>query len=255
MNKRTFLRNFGIMGLAAPFYTLLQSCQSKQKLTVNTIKDQNAPSPTAATSAGPWQAVLPPLGYAFDALQPHIDRLTMEIHHGKHHAAYVNNLNKALADKPHQEKDLLALLSNLSKEDAPALRNNGGGHFNHTLFWQILNPQDRAAQPQGKLLEAIKASFGSTENLVKSLKDAAMGRFGSGWAWLSQGADGKLFVSSTPNQDNPLMKKLVDKPGTPILGIDVWEHAYYLNYQNKRVDYVNAFFEVVNWRVVESLMI
>lgn len=190
---------------------------------------------------------LPALAYATDALEPHIDKLTMEIHHGKHHQAYVTNLNKALEGKPEANANLDDIIKNISKYPA-AVRNNGGGHYNHSLFWTVLGP-NKGGEPTGDLAKAIKETFGSFADLKTKLADAGATRFGSGWAWLSVGADGKLFVSSTPNQDNPLMD-IAEQKGTPIFGIDVWEHAYYLKYQNKRPDYLAAIWNVVNWDAV-----
>ncbi|MBL7814724.1 MAG: superoxide dismutase [Saprospiraceae bacterium] len=188
---------------------------------------------------------LPALSYATTALEPHVDAKTMEIHHGKHHAAYVTNLNAAVtADANAQGKSLEELIANISKF-APAIRNNGGGHWNHSMFWQIMGPNG-GGEPKGEIGAAITNTFGSLDNFKKEFSQAGMTRFGSGWAWLSVGADKKLFISSTPNQDNPLMD-IADKKGTPVLGLDVWEHAYYLHYQNRRADYVAAFFNVINW--------
>ncbi|WP_374166285.1 superoxide dismutase [Arcticibacter sp. MXS-1] len=190
---------------------------------------------------------LPALPYASDALEPHIDKATMEIHHGKHHQAYVDNLNKALAGTDAENKSLEEILANVSSY-APAVRNNGGGHYNHSLFWSILSANG-GGEPTGELAEAINEAFGSFEEFKKKFSDAGATRFGSGWAWLSKDASGKLQVSSTPNQDNPLMD-VADVKGTPLLGMDVWEHAYYLKYQNKRADYIAAFWNVVNWDAV-----
>ncbi|HEY8387361.1 MAG TPA: superoxide dismutase [Parasegetibacter sp.] len=189
---------------------------------------------------------LPPLPYAHEALEPHIDATTMQIHHGKHHQAYVDNLNKAVAGTEHENKSLEELVANAGAI-SPAVRNNGGGHWNHTFFWESLTPQ-AGGTPSGKLADAINAAFGSLEGLKEKMNNAGMTRFGSGWAWLIV-KDGKLEVSSTPNQDNPLMD-VAEIKGTPILGVDVWEHAYYLKYQNKRADYLNAFWNVVNWNKV-----
>ena len=190
---------------------------------------------------------LPALAYATDALEPHIDKATMEIHHGKHHQAYVTNLNKALEGKPEANNSIEDIVKNISKYPA-AVRNNGGGHFNHTLFWTVLGP-NKGGEPTGELAKAINETFGSFADFKTKIQDAGATRFGSGWAWLSVGADGKLFVSSTPNQDNPLMD-IAEQKGTPIFGIDVWEHAYYLKYQNKRPDYLAAIWSVVNWDAV-----
>lgn len=190
---------------------------------------------------------LPALPYASDALEPHIDKATMEIHHGKHHQAYVDNLNKALAGTDAESKSIEEILANVSSY-APAVRNNGGGHYNHSLFWTVLSPNG-GGEPTGELADAINEAFGSFEEFKKKFSEAGATRFGSGWAWLLIGADGKLQVSSTPNQDNPLMD-VAEVKGTPILGMDVWEHAYYLKYQNKRPDYIAAFWNVVDWNAV-----
>ncbi len=188
---------------------------------------------------------LPTLPYATDALEPHIDKQTMEIHHGKHHQAYVDNLNKAVAGTEHENKKLEELIANAGKI-SPAVRNNGGGHWNHSFFWELLSGS--ASKPAGKLADDINATFGSLEALQEKINTAGATRFGSGWAWLIV-KDGKLEVSSTPNQDNPLMD-VAEVKGTPILGIDVWEHAYYLKYQNKRPDYLKAIWNVINWKKV-----
>jgi len=190
--------------------------------------------------------VLPALQYAFDALEPHIDAQTMQIHHDKHHQAYVDNLNKALAGTDDLEKTLEELMENISSYPA-AVRNNGGGHYNHTLFWTVLGP-NAGGEPTGKLAEAINEAFGSFDALKEKMSTAGATRFGSGWAWLLVN-DRKLYVSSTPNQDNPLMD-IAEVKGHPILGIDVWEHAYYLKYQNKRPDYLKAIWNVINWDAV-----
>ncbi len=196
---------------------------------------------------------LDPLPYALDALAPHIDAKTMEIHHGKHHAAYIKNLNEALAkDAKLAEKslaDLVADLPSISDEAArTTIRNNGGGHWNHDFFWKILTPADKSGKPSADLAKAIDEAFGSYDEFKNAFGAAAAKRFGSGWAWLIS-QNGKLKIVSTANQDNPLMKGIVPDSdlGTPILGLDVWEHAYYLNYQNKRPDYVAAWWNVVNW--------
>ncbi|GAA4187190.1 MULTISPECIES: superoxide dismutase [Sphingobacterium] len=187
------------------------------------------------------------LPYAADALEPHIDKTTMEIHHDRHHQAYVDNLNKAIAGTDAENLSLLDIIKNVSKYSA-AVRNNGGGHFNHSLFWKVLGPNAGGA-PTGELADAINATFGSFDELKKQLQAAGATRFGSGWAWLIVGADGKLAVTSTPNQDNPLMD-VAEVKGTPVLGIDVWEHAYYLKFQNKRPAYLEEIFNVINWDAV-----
>ncbi|HOW98766.1 MAG TPA: superoxide dismutase [Kiritimatiellia bacterium] len=200
---------------------------------------------------------LPKLPYAFDALEPHVDARTMEIHHGKHHAAYVHNLNAALEKHPElQGRSLESLLADLSKvpEDIrTAVRNNGGGHWNHSLFWQWMAPKS-PGKPVGAVAKAIDAAFGGFDAFKEQFGKAAVGRFGSGWAWLCV-KDGQLCVCSSPNQDNPTMKGVADCVGAPVLGLDVWEHAYYLKYQNRRADYIAAWWNVVNWEKVESLYV
>ena len=191
---------------------------------------------------------LPALPYAHDALEPHIDALTMQIHHGKHHQAYVDNLNKAIAGTPNENKSLEELVK-AAGTISPAVRNNGGGHWNHSFFWEILAP-NAGGKPSGKLAAAIDAAFGSFDEFKTKFSAAGATRFGSGWAWLIV-KDGKLEVSSTPNQDNPLMD-VAEVKGTPILGVDVWEHAYYLKYQNNRPDYLAAIWNVINWKKVEE---
>lgn len=186
---------------------------------------------------------LPALPYAYNALEPHFDAKTMEIHHSKHHQAYTTNLNNAIAGTALEGQDIVSICKNISAAPMP-VRNNGGGYYNHNLFWTILSPTGGGA-PTGELAAAIDAAFGSLDNLKTEFNQAATTRFGSGWAWLSV-VDGKLKVSSTPNQDNPLMD-VADVKGTPIMGLDVWEHAYYLHYQNRRPDYINAFWNVINW--------
>ena len=187
---------------------------------------------------------LPALPYAHDALEPHIDKLTMQIHHGKHHQAYVDNLNKAIAGTPNENKTLEELVK-AAGTISPAVRNNGGGHWNHSFFWESLRAPGGSAAPSGKLGDAINQAFGSFDEFKTKFSAAGVGRFGSGWVWLIE-KDGKLDISSTPNQDNPLMD-VAEIKGNPILGVDVWEHAYYLKYQNKRPDYLLAIWNVVNW--------
>ena len=191
---------------------------------------------------------LPKLNYAYDALEPTIDARTMEIHHSKHHQAYVDNLNNAIAGTDLEGKSLEEIQK--IGTDKPAVRNNGGGHFNHSLFWELLTPGG-SKEPVGNVKAEIE-KIGGFEKFKEDFSNAAKTRFGSGWAWLVKNADGSVVVSSTPNQDNPLMP-VADVQGTPILGLDVWEHAYYLNYQNRRPDYVSAFFDVINWDKVEEL--
>lgn len=186
---------------------------------------------------------LPALPYSFDALEPHIDARTMEIHHDRHHGGYVKKLNAAIEGTEAENLSLEDLMKNISKYPA-GVRNNGGGAFNHGLFWTVLSP--KKTTPNGKLLEAINSTFGSVDNLKGELNKAAASRFGSGWGWLIVTNEGKLAVCSTPNQDNPLMN-IAEVKGTPIFGVDVWEHAYYLKYQNKRPDYLDAVWEIINW--------
>jgi len=192
--------------------------------------------------------LLPELGFEYADLEPHIDARTMEIHHSKHHNGYTNNLNNALENVALTERPIEEILRNLDMNNA-ALRNNAGGYYNHCLFWEILNPKDKK-DLDGDLESAINSSFGSFENFKEGFSKAAATRFGSGWAWLCV-KDGKLEICSSANQDNPIMPS-IGCGGKPIMGIDVWEHAYYLNYQNRRVDYITAFFNVVNWRVVSE---
>ena len=192
---------------------------------------------------------LPKLDYAYTALEPHIDARTMEIHHSKHHQAYVTNLNAAIAGTENEGKSLEELLANVSKL-SPAVRNNGGGHYNHSLFWTILSPTG-GGEPTGAIGDAIKATFGSYDKFKEEFTKAATTRFGSGWAWLCVKADKALCVCSSPNQDNPLMD-ISECPGTPVLGLDVWEHAYYLHYQNRRPDYISAFYNLINWEEVNK---
>ncbi len=197
---------------------------------------------------------LPPLPYALDALEPHIDAKTMEIHHGKHHAAYVANLNKAIEGNAALEgktiEELITDLAAVPEGIRNAVRNNGGGHANHSLFWSILGPNSGGA-PTGDLAAAINSAFGSFDAFKEAFKSASLSRFGSGWAWLVVKPDGTLAVTSTPNQDNPIMGEAADCCGCPpLIGLDVWEHAYYLNYQNRRADYADAFWNVVNWDAV-----
>ena len=189
---------------------------------------------------------LPQLDYAYDALEPHIDARTMEIHHSKHHNGYTNNLNAAIEGTHFEGMSIEEILG--ACKDTPAVRNNGGGYWNHRLFWSVMSPNG-GGQPSGALGDAINAAYGSFEAFKDAFSKAAATRFGSGWAWLCV-TDGKVEVCSTPNQDNPLMAEGCG--GTPILGLDVWEHAYYLNYQNRRPDYINAFFSVINWDAVSA---
>lgn len=192
---------------------------------------------------------LPTLNYNLDALEPHIDARTMEIHHGKHHQAYVTNLNNAIAGTDAENASIEDICKNISKYPM-AVRNNGGGHYNHSMFWSILSPNG-GGQPKGTLAEAINKTFGNFEDFKTKFNAAATTRFGSGWAWLIKNVNGDLEICSTPNQDNPLMD-IADVKGFPIIGLDVWEHAYYLHYQNRRPDYINAWWNVVNWDEAEK---
>jgi Fe-Mn family superoxide dismutase len=256
MKKREFLKTSAVLLTSAVLGGLVIGCKPKGNLTKEEEKAKEDIAKIGEKATEKVVFTLPALGYGFDALLPAIDKMTMEIHHGKHHQGYVNNLNKAL-----ETNALLALptveaiCKAVGKEDKDlAVRNNAGGHFNHSLYWKIMAPKAQIQQnaPTGALLAAINSSFGSVENLKTKLIDAAATRFGSGWAWLSVDAQKKLFISSTANQDNPLMSKIVAEAGTPILGIDVWEHAYYLNYQNKRKDYLTAFFDILRWEQVNA---
>ena len=192
---------------------------------------------------------LPELGYAYDALEPHIDARTMEIHYSKHHNGYTTKLNGAVTGTDLEGKSIEDILANLDMSNG-AVRNNGGGFYNHSLFWSVMNPEDKGYLT-GDLRDAIETAFGSVDAFKDAFSKAAATQFGSGWAWLCVHADGTVSVCSTPNQDNPLMPGVTCE-GTPILGLDVWEHAYYLNYQNRRPDYINAFFNVINWNEVEK---
>lgn len=194
---------------------------------------------------------LPQLAYSYDALEPYLDKETMTIHHQKHHQAYVDNLNAALEKADNATTDLDLILQVISEEYSPAVRNNGGGHYNHSLFWEIISPTPKL-NPEGKLIEEINKRFGSLDDLKAEIKKAALSQFGSGWAWLYVKFNGSLAVTSTPNQDNPMMNVQTTNRGFPILGFDVWEHAYYLSYQNKRADYIDCLWNVLDWSAVEK---
>ena len=241
MVRRTFLRTVTLAGAGASLS--LTACSSG---TVSQRNDNTTKPDTKIMSY-----TLPALSYAFNALEPHIDARTMEIHHDKHHNAYVTNLNAALAKEPTfaAPECACALIADLSKVPEGirgTVRNNGGGHANHSFFWKLLAPGGAKA-PTGKLATAIETAFGGLNGLKEKFNAAAAGRFGSGWAWLVVKADGTLAVTSTPNQDSPLMRGIAEVEGRPVLGLDVWEHAYYLNYQNRRPDYIAAFWNLVNW--------
>lgn len=194
---------------------------------------------------------LPNLPYTYGALEPHFDTETMTIHHKRHHQAYIDNLNLAINGTEAEKKDLEDILRHVSQY-SPAIRNNGGGHYNHSLFWSILSPEGEKSLPSGTLETEIIKTFGNLENLKEQIKQAGLTQFGSGWAWLSIKYNGTLVVSATANQDNPLMDTNITSQGYPILGVDVWEHAYYLKYQNKRANYLDAFWSVLDWKAVEK---
>jgi Fe-Mn family superoxide dismutase len=224
MDRRKFLFSLGAMPILANVSKFNLFTNNKRRETMSKFE-------------------LPQLPYDFNALEPSIDARTMEIHHGKHHNGYVAKLNDAVAGTELEGKSLEELMANVSQHST-AVRNNGGGHYNHSLFWTIMGP-NKGGEPKGELAEAINSAFGSFDSFKEKFSNAAATRFGSGWAWLVV-SEGKLVVTSTPNQDNPLMD-LAEVKGTPILGIDVWEHAYYLNYQNRRPDYISDFWNVINW--------
>lgn len=228
MKRRNFLTLVGTSVIAAPVWSSVYA--------------------GSVSSDKAIDLVFPDLPYAFNALEPYIDAQTMEIHYSKHHKAYYNNFVTAIKGTPAEEMDLKALFGGISKQ-AVAIRNNGGGFYNHNLFWENMTPAKTT--PSAKLAAAINKSFGSMDKFKEEFGNAAKKQFGSGWAWLVAGNDGNLFVSSTPNQDNPLMD-VVEKKGTPLLCLDVWEHAYYLHYQNRRAEYVDNFWNIVNWDVVSK---
>ncbi|GAB4426803.1 MAG: hypothetical protein OHK0039_44920 [Bacteroidia bacterium] len=233
MDKRTFIKHMGLLagGVMALPSTAWASLRSR-----------------FSTQADAF--TLPDLPFDYQALEPHIDEQTMRIHHGKHHAAYVANLNKAVAGSRLEGLSIRRVL-NLLQPDELAIRNNGGGHANHSLFWKLLQPVV-GATPDPDLAQAIDRSFGSMDQLKTQLLQAGMDRFGSGWAWLAMSSQGTLFISSTPNQDSPLMSQVVPQPGYPLIGIDVWEHAYYLKYQNRRKDYLEAVWQLLNWSTINQ---
>ena len=222
------------------------ACQQPTQETENTSENQTKEPEVMKDQNGKY--TLPELSYAYDALEPNIDKMTMEIHHTKHHQGYVNNLNNAIAGTEMESVSLTDLFKNMSQYPV-AVRNNGGGHWNHSMFWTIMGPNG-GGEPSEKLLSAIESRFTSFEAFTEEFNKAAATRFGSGWAWLIVDANGELQVTSTPNQDNPLMD-VADVQGMPILGVDVWEHAYYLKYQNRRPEYVGNFWNVINWAEVE----
>jgi len=239
LSRRTILSGLVTAGAGAALLPL----PHRNGRAAGSIARQQA---TPATGSGPFS--LAPLPYDYAALEPHIDTQTMQIHHDKHHATYVTNLNNAIQGTEFEQlspEELIQQLDRLPEDKRTAVRNNGGGHVNHTMFWEIMGPNGGGA-PTGAVAAAVTAAFGDFNALKEAVNKAGAGRFGSGWAWVVVGAGGQLAVTSTPNQDNPLM----EGGGTPILGVDVWEHAYYLKYQNKRADYLTAWWNVVNWEVV-----
>lgn len=247
------------ISMIALTFALLQSCGESKKLeevvdvplpekeSANT--ELGNPNDVKVDEGGTFEMIALP--YAYDALEPYIDARTMEIHFSKHHLGYANKLNEAIKDTPLAEMSIEQILESVDASNG-AVRNNAGGYYNHNLFWQLLKVNN-GQNPEGVLLSAINRDFGSLDEFKMQFSDAAMKQFGSGWAWLMSDASGKLTIVSTPNQDNPLMKKLGGKGGSPILCVDVWEHAYYLKYQNKRKDYLENFFQVVNWSKVAEL--
>lgn len=235
-NRRDFIKKSALLSVGA-----LVGCKIIPSDTQTAAATTNSPIIGGFT--------LPTLPYSFDGLEPHIDKMTMEIHHGKHHKAYVDNLNKALVELKSTADNLEEICKNISSYNT-AVRNNAGGHYNHSLFWNLMSPKG-GGEPTGKILEVINSNFTSFEEFKKKFNETSTKRFGSGWAWLVKKSDGTFEITSTPNQDNPLMD-VADVKGTPIMGIDVWEHAYYLKYQNKRADYLTAWWNVVNWEKVNS---
>jgi Fe-Mn family superoxide dismutase len=242
MKKREFLKVSGII-TAGAILAPTMACSSEKN------NDQASNGKLASAVQG---FELPALGYGFDALEPHIDARTMEIHHDKHHAGYVRKLNAALEGNDLAGKTLEEILAGIGPDDT-AVRNNGGGHYNHSLFWEIMGPGNHEG-PSGDLSDALNTAFGSFDQFKDTFSQAAKTRFGSGWAWLCVDNDKKLFITSTANQDNPMMTGIAEQTGKPILGIDVWEHAYYLKYQNRRPDYVKAWFNTVDWNKVAQRM-
>ncbi|MBX2889834.1 MAG: superoxide dismutase [Saprospiraceae bacterium] len=250
MEKRTFLKTSLVLGIAAAAAPILKACKGSSKNPSATTGYPVIPPPKMRRTT-PFE--LPKLPYDVAALEPHIDKMTMEIHHGRHHNAYVSNLNEAVKNTVYAEYELEDIVTRITTSDEDKkIRNNAGGHWNHTFFWQIMAPPSNGGGglPFGQLATAINSQFGSFEKFQEEFGNAAKSVFGSGWAWLCVGKDKGLFISTTPNQDNPLMLTIVKQTGTPILGLDVWEHAYYLKYQNKRPDYVTAFWNLINWKEV-----
>lgn len=245
MKRRDFIQKTTLVAAGASMVSLA-SCGASEEGASKAAQVQE----TVKKVFTPFE--LPPLPYAYEALEPMIDTQTMTIHHDKHHAGYVKKLNAALEGHPLAGDDLQTLLSSVTDEDSDTgVRNNAGGHYNHSLFWNVMSPGGASA-PQGELADAINAQFNSLESFQETFAKAAATVFGSGWAWLCVNEKNELFVTATPNQDNPLMKNISDNLGRPILGIDVWEHAYYLNYQNRRTDYIDSFMKLINWDTVAA---
>lgn len=250
MEKRTFLKTSLLLGAAAATSSFFEACKGAAKKPGDVTGYPVIPPPKLRRST-PFE--LPKLAYDTNALEPHLDKMTMEIHHGRHHQGYVNNLNDAVKNTVYAEYELEDIVARVTPADEDKkVRNNAGGHWNHSFFWQIMAPPSAGGggTPSGQLASALDTTFGSFDKFKDDFSSASKSVFGSGWAWLCVGKDKGLFVSTTPNQDNPLMLSTVRQTGTPILGIDVWEHAYYLKHQNKRADYISAFFNVVNWKEV-----
>lgn len=235
MNKREFIKKSTILASGA--------------LILPSISIESKASAIEETRLEPF--ALPKLPYAFNALEPNIDAKTMEIHHGKHHAAYIAKLNEAIKGTKYEKTSLKTILSELNESSPPAIRNNAGGHYNHIFFWESMTPEQSSISDPN-FIKAIETAFGEFEKFKEQFTTQAKNLFGSGWTWLCLDKNKKLFISNTSNQDNPLMKNLVKNKGIPILGLDIWEHAYYLNYQNKRADYISNFFNIIDWKKVEE---
>lgn len=244
MNKRDFIKTTAAASAIVAIPSIITSCTSEKKGDDDQVKN---------IVSSKFEQL--ELGYKYDALEPFIDARTMEIHYSKHHAGYVKKLNKAIENHPLKGNDIYNVLANLKDDNNDDfLRNNAGGHYNHTLFWDIMTPH-KSSSPDSKLMEAINSEFDSFDNLIGAFKKAALSVFGSGWAWLILNRSGKLEITTTENQDNPLMKNITETNGNPILGIDVWEHAYYLKYQNRRSEYIDNFIKVINWEKVSEKLI
>ena len=247
MEKRTFLKTGILLSLGAAVSPLIQACKTGKTTASSNSGPMTIPPPKLRRTT-PF--TLPALPYETGALEPHIDKMTMEIHHDKHHQGYVNKLNAAVESTAYAQYELDDIVARVTTADAEKnVRNNAGGHWNHSMFWQIMTPGGSGA-PSGQLASAINSAFGSADKMKAEFSAAAGSVFGSGWAWLCVGKDKGLFVTTSPNQDNPMMLQIAPKFGTPILCLDVWEHAYYLKHQNKRGDYISTFFNVVNWNAV-----